>query len=598
MKSNVLMKYALMLLCLMAMQAYAQNTDNEQVKRVKRAIVIFNVAEQTLYGDTHADPNFVIGVLGKDRTIIDLKSLAQKRQIKNKPVKVVSFSSVKDIENVDVVYTNYDKNFDISYVLNKISSSNTLLITENYPYNSSMINIVNVGNDFQYEINEKLMRRSNIAAHYNLRENAISSIEKWKQLFQNAENTLAETKDKLSEVEGSIKFKDEEIKGQKQVIGDKENLLKNKNKSLVNQENEIKELISLSELQKKKYSDKLIIESELEQRILKQVDSLKNKQEQIALSNSEIEKQNVILVKQREDILDKEVKAKVINKKLSTQRTINYLLLALVLFAVIMVWMILRNYYATKRLNTVLKEKNNTIYSQSFTLASKNKELEEFAYITSHDLKEPLATISGLIALLKDDYKEKLDDDAMMSMEFIDKSSERMRTQIDDLLEYSKLGKSKEKTEIDCNDLLGEITLDIANAITRFNAKVVYGNLPTVLGSKVELRGVFQNLINNAIKFKKADVDPKVVISFKTVIYGPQNKNFWQFEVTDNGIGISQKHKSKVFSIFQRLHSREEYEGTGIGLSFCKKIVESLGGQIWFESEVHKGTTFFFTIPK
>ena len=182
-------------------------------------------------------------------------------------------------------------------------------------------------------------------------------------------------------------------------------------------------------------------------------------------------------------------------------------------------------------------------------MASKNKELEEFAYITSHDLKEPLATISGLIALLKDDYKEKLDDDAMMSMEFIDKSSERMRTQIDDLLEYSKLGKSKEKTEIDCNDLLGEITLDIANAITRFNAKVTYGDLPTVLGSKVELRGVFQILITNAIKFKKADVDPEVVVSFKTVIYGPQNKNFWQFEVADNGIGISQKHKSKVFSI-------------------------------------------------
>lgn len=112
---------------------------------------------------------------------------------------MVSFSSVKDIKNVDVVYTNYDKNFDISYVLNKISSSNTLLITENYPFNSSMINIVNVGNDFQYEINEKLMRRSNITAYYNLRKNAISTIEKWKQLFQNSEDTLAKTKDKLSE---------------------------------------------------------------------------------------------------------------------------------------------------------------------------------------------------------------------------------------------------------------------------------------------------------------------------------------------------------------------------------------------------------------
>ncbi|WP_290269524.1 YfiR/HmsC family protein [Algibacter miyuki] len=587
-----------MLLCLMATQVYAQNTDNEQVKRLKRAIFIFNVAEQTFYGNTHTDLNFVIGVLGKDRTIIDLKSLALKRKIKDKPVKVISFNSVKDIENADIVYTNYENNFDISYVLNKISSDNTLLITENYPYNSSMINIVNVGNDFQYEINEKLMLSNNISTHYNLQKNAISSIEKWKQLFQNSENTLVKTKDKLSKVENHVKLKDQEIENQKKTIGTKENLLKNKNKSLANQKSEINELISLTELQEKKYSEKLIIESDLEQRILKQIDSLKNKQEQITLSNSEIEKQRIVLAKQKEEILDKETKANAINEKLNTQRTINYLLLALVIFAVVLVWILFKNYYATKRLNTVLKEKNNKIYSQSFTLASKNKELEEFAYITSHDLKEPLATISGLIALLKDDYKDQLDDDAMTSMEFIDKSSERMRTQIDDLLEYSKLGKSKEKTAIDCNDLLGEITLDIANAITRFNAKITYENLPTVMGSKVELRGVFQNLINNAIKFKKPDVNPEVVITFKTVTYGPQNSSFWQFEVADNGIGIAQKHKSKIFSIFQRLHSREEYEGTGIGLSFCKKIVESLGGQIWFESEIHKGTTFFFTIPK
>lgn len=598
MKSNVLIKYALLILCLTAMRAYTQNTDNEQVKRVKRAIFIFNVAEQTLYGDANTKSNFTIGVLGKDRTIIDLKSLAQKRKIKNKPVQVVGFNSVKDIENVDVIYTNYTNNFEVSYVLNKISSNSTLLITENYPYNSSMVNIVNVGSDFQYEINEMLMRRNNISAHSNLRDNAISSIEKWKQLFQDAENTIAQTKNKLSKAEDSVKLKDEEIEDQKQTIGVKENQIKNKNKSLAIQKNEIKELISISEFQKKKYSDKLVIEQELEQRIIKQIDSLNNQQEQIVLSNKQIDKQQEILTEQKLDIFDKEVKAKTINEKLNTQRTINYLLLALVLFAIILVLVLFKNYYATRRLNTILKQKNNTIYSQSFTLASKNKELEEFAYITSHDLKEPLATISGLIALLKDDYTDKLDEDAMLSMDFIDRSSERMRTQIDDLLAYSKLGKSEDRTEINCNDLLDEITQDIANAVTRFNAKITYTNLPVVLGSKVELRGVFQNLINNAIKFKKADVSPEVVVSFKTMVYGPQDKNYWQFEITDNGIGIAERHKDKIFSIFQRLHSREEYEGTGIGLSFCKKIVESLGGQIWFESKLHKGTTFFFTIPK
>lgn len=598
MKSKSFIKHILILLVLVAAKGYAQEMPNEQVKRLKRAIFIFNVAEQTYYGDTNTNTNFIIGVLGKDRTIIDLRSLAQKRQIKNKPVQVIGFNSIKDIRDVDVVYTNSDKNFDVAYVLNKISGNNTLLITENYPYNSSMVNIVNVGDDFQYEINKNLMARNNISASSNLRSNAILSVEKWKQLFENSENKLAETQSELSKTQDSVKVGKEEIKSQKETITSKQNLIETKNKSLDYQKREIKELVSASEFQNKKYSEKLIIEKELEARILDQAEVLKHQQEKLDISNKAIQDQEVVLAKQQEDIVNKELKVNTINEKLGTQRTINYLLLALILLALVLAWILYRNYITTKRLNNILKQKNNTIYNQSFILASKNKELEEFAYITSHDLKEPLATISGLIALLKEDYKDNLDEDALMSMEFIDKSSERMRTQIDDLLEYSKLGKTKERSPIDCNALLDEITGDIANAVKRFNAKVDYQDLPIVSASKVELRGVFQNLINNAIKFKKVDTDPYVTITYKVLSYGPQEKEFWQFEITDNGIGIAEKHKNKIFSIFQRLHSREAYEGTGIGLSFCKKVVESLGGQIWFESEINKGTTFFFTVPK
>jgi signal transduction histidine kinase len=598
MKSKFLIKCFFIILGIVSVKGSAQETNNEQVKRVKRAIFIFNIAEQTYFGDTNTNSDFIIGVLGKDRAIIDLKSLANKRQIKNKQVKVVGFSSVKNIENVDVLYTNFNNNFDISYVLNKISGNNTLLITENYPFNSSMVNIVNVGEDFQYEINENIMARNNISAHSGLKKNAISSIEKWKQIFQSTEKKLVKTKVKLFKTIDSIKLKEQKLQFQKEAINVKENEIRAKEESITFQENEIKELISISEFQKKKYADKLIIERQLEQRIIKQIEALNKQQQQIAESNTEILEQKAVLAKQKEDLENTELKVNVVTKKLSAQRIINYLLLALVLVAIILGWVLYKNYYQTKRLNSILKQKNDMIYSQSFTLASKNKELEEFAYITSHDLKEPLATISGLISLLRDDYEDKLDDDALMSMDFIDQSSDRMRTQIDDLLEYSKLGKSKDKVSIDCNILLDEITFDISNAISRFNAKIIYEDLPTLFASKVEIRGVFQNLINNAIKFKRADVNPVVTITYKLLSYAPQNKAYWQFEIADNGIGIAEKHKHKIFSIFQRLHSREEYEGTGIGLSFCKKIVESLGGQIWFESEINKGTTFFFTIPK
>lgn len=597
MKPNFLIKPFLILLSFLSIQSFSQSTTNEQIKRVKRAIFIFNIVEQAEFNDTNSNAEFIIGILGKDRTVIDLKSLSQKRQIKGKPVRVVNFSSIKDITDVDVIYANHNKNFDVTYILNKISGNNTLLITEDYPYSSSMINIVNVGNDFQYEINEAMMFRNNISAPVTLRKNAISSIVKWKQLFQNSENTLNKTKTQLSKTKDSIKLKDEEIQSQKQAIGTKDSQIKTQTKSLVNQKNKIEDLISLSEFQKKKYSEKLLIEKELDNRILKQIDSLNNQEEIIGISASKIRRQEVTLTQQQKEINDKELKVSTISEKLNTQRTINYLLFALVILALLFGAVLLKNYFATKRLNAILKQKNHTIYTQSATLTSKNKELEEFAYITSHDLKEPLATISGLIDLLKDDYKDKLDADAMMSMDFIDKSSTRMQTQIDDLLEYSKLGKSSERVDVNCNDLLDEITLDIGNAITRYNAKIIYHELPVVTASKVELRCVFQNLVNNAIKFKKAGVDPEVIIKHKVITHKTLKKPFRQFEVTDNGIGISENHKNKIFSIFQRLHSREEYEGSGIGLSFCKKIVESMGGEIWFESQLNKGTTFYFTVP-
>ncbi|GAB1855293.1 hypothetical protein MHTCC0001_01260 [Flavobacteriaceae bacterium MHTCC 0001] len=587
-----------MVMVCFCLNGHSQSTSNYQIKRLKRAIFIFNFAEHITYKDLNAQPDFIIGVLGKDRTVIDLKALAEKRHIKNKPVKVVAFESVKDITNVDVVYVNHDKNFDVNYILNKISGNNTLLITEDYPYNTSMINIINVGDGFQYEINEAIMARNNISAPFSLRQNAVSSADKWKQFFQNSESTLQKTKIQLEKTKNrvtikneEIKSKDKAIKSQKEVIGIKQSTIETQNESLKEQQFEINELQLLSEFQEKKYSEKLVIERQLEEKILKQLNAL-NSQE------TQIKHQKKILEEQEAVIASKETKLAYINTKFNTQRTINYLLTGLILLALVSGGLFFKNYFHSKKLNRILKEKNNNIYSQSLELTSKNRELEEFAYITSHDLKEPLATISGLIALLKDDYKDKLDEDALMSMEFIDESSKRMTNLIESLLEYSRLGKTQNKTQIDCNVLLDEVTSDLSNSIQRHNAKVAYKDLPTIFASKVEIRTVFANLINNGVKFKKPNVAPYVRINCKTIISKYQDQELWQFEVADNGIGIAEKHKEKVFAIFQRLHSRETYEGTGIGLAFCKKIIESLGGQIWFESQLNHGTSFFFTIPK
>ncbi len=598
MKSIVLKKHIFLAIVLLVSLHMGSQNSSEQVNRLKRAISIFNFAEQVVYNDTNTNSHFIIGVLGKERTIIDLRALSEKRQLKGKPVRILNFSAVKDITDVDLVYVNYNKGFDVGYILNKISGNNTLLITEDYPYNASMINIVKVDNRFEYEINEAILNENNISVPASLRIGAISSIEKWKQHFQDYEKKLEKSNEQLDKTKTEIKLKEQEIRNQKEAINKKVSKIETQGEALQSKQNQIEALKLVSEFRKKKYSEKIIIERELETRILKQLDALKSSQQHIELASEKIETQNRILSKQKEDITVKESRLKSINKELDNQRIISYLLILLSAIALISGLLIYKNNRSIKRLNSALKEKNDNIYNQSLILASKNKELEEFAYITSHDLKEPLATISGLIELLRDDYDDKLDEDAKMSMEFIDKSSKRMRSLIDALLEYSRLGKAKHKVFINCNDLLDEVLSDLSNAIQRFNAKVTYNNLPEVAGSKVELRTLFQNLINNAIKFKKPDVDPVVAISCKIIAPEEQSRSYFQFQVTDNGIGIQEQHKEKVFAIFQRLNSREEYEGTGIGLAYCKKIVESLGGQIWFESEFGKGTTFYFTIPK
>lgn len=225
-------------------------------------------------------------------------------------------------------------------------------------------------------------------------------------------------------------------------------------------------------------------------------------------------------------------------------------------------------------------------------LTSSNKEIEQFAYIASHDLQEPLRTISNYANLFQKQYKGKLDKDADKYLDIINKATGRMQTLIRDLLDYSRIGQDKKNTDIDCNLLLKDILNDMAIGIAENNATVNIGELPIVNGYLSGLKSLFQNLISNAIKFRKSDVNPMVTISAKT------KGRVWVFEIKDNGIGIDKAFYDKLFIIFQRLHNKTEYPGTGIGLAHCNKIVELHGGKIWVESEPGKGSAFYFTIPK
>jgi light-regulated signal transduction histidine kinase (bacteriophytochrome) len=224
-------------------------------------------------------------------------------------------------------------------------------------------------------------------------------------------------------------------------------------------------------------------------------------------------------------------------------------------------------------------------------IEKKNRELEQFAYMASHDLQEPLITIGGFVKRFEKKYKGRLDENADKYLHYMAQAIDRMSELIKGLLSYSRLGNELQTTTIDCNKIVEDLQIDLGKNIIESNATINKGNLPKLRAYESEFRLLLQNLINNAIKFRKADTDP--VISISAV----SENNQWKFAIKDNGIGIDPEAHDKIFLIFQRLHPRNQFEGHGLGLAHCRKIVELHGGKIWVESQPNKGATFYFTIP-
>ncbi len=256
-----------------------------------------------------------------------------------------------------------------------------------------------------------------------------------------------------------------------------------------------------------------------------------------------------------------------------------------------------------------ITEQKNTQFKLQNTLKElerSNKELEQFAYVASHDLQEPLRKVKNFTELLERKYKGVIDSKADQYIRYITSGADRMQNLVLDLLTFSRVStKGKDFVSADFNEIVQKVSDNLQLSIEEAKAHIVTNDLPVLKVDETQIMQVFQNLISNAIKFK-SEVPP--IININAV----ENENYWLFEIIDNGIGMDMQYKEKIFEIFQRLHTKEEYEGTGIGLAICKKIIERHNGKIWVESELgnlsalsseqagsrQSGTKFYFTIPK
>ena len=249
-----------------------------------------------------------------------------------------------------------------------------------------------------------------------------------------------------------------------------------------------------------------------------------------------------------------------------------------------------------ERLEKENREANNSlerkVRQRTAEMESKNKELEQFAYVASHDLQEPLRTISGFVELLQKEYGGHLGSNGSKYLEYLSQGSDRMKTLIKDLLDYSRIGREKEAMSVDSRQMLAEVLADLKRVSEDSGARIDSTGLPVLRAYPTELKLLLQNLISNAIKFRHPDRGPEILIE---AVPEPAS---WKFMVSDNGIGIEPQFLDRIFIIFQRLHSRTRYEGSGIGLAHGKKIAELHGGKIWVESMPGQGSQFFFTISR
>ena len=234
---------------------------------------------------------------------------------------------------------------------------------------------------------------------------------------------------------------------------------------------------------------------------------------------------------------------------------------------------------------------NNQLEAANRQLLDENRDLEKFAFIVAHDLQAPLRSLTMFTELLVNEYQDDLDEGAKKYLERICSNGFRMQTLIEDLLAYARAGKSEQTwVMVDLNQVLHQVTENLHSAIAKTQAQIVVGNLPQILINPTEIIQLFQNLVENAIKFCE-EQPPQIKVT------ASNQGQEWLIAIADNGIGIEAEFQSQIFHVFQRLHPDDTYSGTGMGLAICQKIVERYGGRIWVESTIEKGSTFYFTLP-
>jgi len=586
--------YIIIILFFLCSISYAQTSKALITKQ--RAIFLINTANQFKWesNDYSDKETFEIAILGDKMLYKEILKLASTRKVNQLKLKPEFYINLPKRSTYDLIYSDKNLGYDAFEIIKSIDGEKVLFIGENYRFNECFVNLIFLNDEFVYEINEKRLSAHGFIVPNALKNTSISSSSKWYELFLESQKSLDVVK--------------EEVKKQQDIINRQIAILDSLNQEVVSLEDQLEKLktdvldkqnkISILENRKIELEEKLIIERN-------KIESLKNEiviaEEKVKIQlsfsdslNQEInsQKSEIIELAGLIDQLKKEVKLKrekikQVSSELSTQKRNNLLLIFLLLAFLIIVILLFRSNKLRKKNYKLLEEKNKFI-------EERRKEMEQFTYAASHDLQDPLNATIGFGMLLKEKSESYLPEDDKLYLDMMLGSSERMKTLIRDLLEYSKIGIDDTKERFTIKEVMDEIIIDLDPRIKSSKAEVKindYENF-TLHAKKSEIRRAISNLISNGIKYQPVNQVPEIEVDIKQIKEKQKFKTL--IKIKDNGIGIEDKFKDKIFDVFKRLHNNEEYEGTGIGLANCKKIIDRYDGEIWVEDNPDGGSVFVF----
>lgn len=578
----------------------AQTTEDQiAVRNKQRVNYIYNFTDYITWSNLDSKKSFVIGVYGaKEEALVkEFESAALKKNIKNLPVEIKHFKRIEDIQDAQILYIHKREGVSIGTLLPKLSLSNTLLVSENYTFRSSMINFMEFENEFHFDVNDENINRAGLLVSQQLLNFSIQQQKDWEVIFERLEEDekrIEEQRSELKLLNDEIEFQKRrldaqlaQIKKQQLNMNAQDSELSTRNRDLQKQMDEIRQQRQQLEALQAKVKTQSEEAYRLTNTLDQQEDAIRERKRELVSQRLLISKQEDRIFEQTESIEEQD---EILNsqwEKLRSQGLLIYVFSAIFLLILALVFFAFREYRRKKRSEEEVRIQNEK-------LLALNESLDSFVYRVSHDLKAPVINVKNMISMLKENRGEESKLLVDKIIENLDISSNRLETTITDLLELSKIERVDEKREqIRIKDVVNTMLAEFQTELDSIGASVKQSFLDRgTYSSFSELSSIFQNLLTNSIKYRQKSVPLEISISTQ------EKDGVTQLVYSDNGQGIDlTQFQSKVFSMFQRFNTDNSIAGTGVGMYIIKRLVEKNHGTIHLESKPNEGLTYFITLP-